>query len=124
MTAWKWFSRIVHAWNVPPHRPTSFPNPRPTARAWRPVNSTYGYWSDSRAKRRTSRSKGRYATERRVDTGFAGPNGVRCSARTKSDPDPRSSFGNQNPYVVQTTWNPRGERSRSICELYRARGGI
>ena len=39
-------------------------------------------------------------------TGFAGPNFVSASDRTKSDPEPRSSFGNQNPYAVQTMWKP------------------
>jgi hypothetical protein len=68
------------------------------------LNRTGGYFIARFAASLSSRWCGTRASERCVVTFVARPYLRSSQAPTKTDHDPRGSFGNQNPYAVIMMW--------------------
>ena len=79
-----------------------------------PVSTTGGYFSAANAAARLAGSNGRLGSECRTWTVVALPKRSNSQDPTKSDQDPRSSFGSQNPYIPRITCDARTIRTPPI----------
>src|SRR6266478_4051449 len=80
-------------------------NPRATDCTCGSSKMTGDRLSADLAARRVARSCESYASERRSEVLVAGPKRNSSHDPTKSDHEPRGSFGNQNPYAEKMTWD-------------------